>query len=139
MSVVVVATKLPEASYKSIGPAGQIGIARIEDAVTVEVVERRTADGDVLEVAELETGDDSASGHRHRERARRGRSGLCPAVRHVLLDRVGARIQPAEVEVSVGVGQLRGNENVVRVEEVDFPALQAGVARPRRPLPVTSS
>ena len=70
----------------------------------------------------------TASGHRHGERARRGRRGLCPARLHDLFDRVGARVEALEVEVAVGVGQLRGDEIVVGVEEIDFPVLQAGVA-----------
>ena len=57
-----------------------------------------------------------------------GRRGLCPAGLQELLDGVGARIQALEAEVAVGVGQLRGDEIVVRVEQVDFPVFQARVA-----------
>src|SRR5208337_2625446 len=96
--------------------------------VAIQVVERLTADGDVLEVAEVIAAGGLAGGDRDGIGVRRHRLGLRPAALVDLADRVSTRSQPGDVEVAAAGGELRGDEVVAGVVDVNLPVVQAGIA-----------
>ena len=94
-----------------------------------QIVKRLAADGNVLEVAEVDCGSGLACADGDFVGKGPGRLGLGPAALESLADLVLARRKAVEVEIAPAVSELRRDERAGGIQHIDLPVIQSGVAR----------